>query len=81
MSKAILNFSILIDHADKDTEIRSDIKLYREDDGLIWRIGGEFGDPVEVLPRPSSIAEAKADVRATYGRDGAGVWKVRAAWL
>lgn len=86
MTNALLTFSILVDHDDAGpgvpaSEVRSEIKLFREDDGLVWRIGGELGDEVEMLPRPATIEAAKADVRATYGRDGAGVWQARATWL
>ncbi len=86
MAKALLSFSILVDHDDAGVgqparEVRSEIKLYRENGALVWRMAGELGDEVEVLPRrPANVAAAKADVRATYGRDGAGVWKLRAAW-
>jgi hypothetical protein len=64
--KALLSFRITVDHEDRHTPVVSHVKLYREDDGLIWRIEGPNGDSVDVLPRPKTVEQAKADVRAAY---------------
>ena len=54
-----LKFTITVDHEDRYTPVDVDIKLFREDDGLIWRIGGELGDECEALPRPPTVAQAR----------------------
>ena len=66
MAKALLTLRITVDHEDRNTPVYAHIKLYREDDGLIWRIDGENGDVCETLPRPTSIDRAKEDARAVY---------------
>ncbi len=79
--KAIASFSIVFDSAEVSgrlIDVRHHIKLYREDDGLIWRIDGEFGDACETLPRPKTVAQAKADARAAYPYNSA--WKMRENW-
>lgn len=82
--RALLTFSVVVDHDDcgpgvPAREIRSSIKLYREDDGYIWRLDGPYGDAAEVLPRPTSLAQAKSDVRETYPL--ASAWHPLASWL
>lgn len=82
--KALLTFSIIADHEDAGPgvpacEVRIPIKLYREDGEYVWRTPGHLGDEVETLPRPSSLVQAKADVRMVYPR--ASVWQPRATWL
>jgi hypothetical protein len=84
MTKALLTLSILVDAEDAGPgkparEVYSKIGLYKEDGQLVWRAGGPLGDEVEVLPRPSSTAQAKADARAVYPVGSA--WKPRATWL
>ena len=64
--KALLSFRITVDNEDKDTPVFSNVKLYKESEELIWRIDGELGDECESLPRPSSISQAKDDVRLVY---------------
>jgi len=64
--KALLSFRITVDHEDKDTPVFVHIKLYKEEDGLVWRIDGELGDECESLPRPSSVSQAKDDARSKY---------------
>ena len=64
--KALLSFRITVDHEDRNTPVYSHIKLYSEDGTLVWRIDGELGDECETLPRPSSVEQAKADVRLVY---------------
>jgi hypothetical protein len=59
--KSLLSFRITVDHEDRNTPVYANIKLYREDDCLIWRIDGENGDECETLPRPKSIKSAKDD--------------------
>lgn len=77
--KSLLSFRITVDHEDRNTPIYSNIKLYREDGELIWRINGENGDECETLPRPNSIAGAKDDVRSIYPSHSP--FKPMAAWL
>lgn len=81
--KAIRTLRIIVDSAeDKNGILRpvyAHIKLYREDDGLIWRADGPDGDPVEVLPRPASVAQAEADARALYPAGSA--WNPSASWF
>ena len=79
--KALASFSIVFDSEEKNgilVDVRHNIKLYAEDDGLVWRIDGELGDECETLPRPKTVAGAKRDAIAKY--PPASVWKMRAAW-
>ena len=79
--KAIASFSIVLDSNEVNgrlVDVRHNVKLYREDDGLIWRIDGEFGDECETLSRPKTVAEAKANARAAYPWNS--VWKMRENW-
>ena len=76
---ALLSLRITVDHEDLSTPLYTHIKLYREAEGLIWRMGGEMGNECETLPRPSSVKRAKADARLVY-RVG-GPFKPVAAWL
>lgn len=64
--KSLLTFRITVDNKDIDTPVHVKIKLYNKKGSLAWRIDGEDGDECETLPRPASIAQAKADVRAVY---------------
>jgi len=64
--KALLSFRITVDHEDRNTPVYSHIKLYATRRVWTWRIDGDWGDECETLPRPSSIKQAKADVRAVY---------------
>lgn len=66
MLRALLTFSILLDHEDKGAEVRGDIKLYREDGQLVWRIGGPLGDEVETLPKPKTVSGAQLDAMKAY---------------
>ena len=77
--KALLSFSIITDHEDRNTEVKTFVKLYKEDGQLIWRLDGHVGDECETLPHPQSIAQAKADARQTYLKGGA--WKPLASWM
>lgn len=76
--KAILSFRITVDHNDRNTPVYSYLKLYREDDGLIWRIDGPLGDAAEGMPRPATVAQAKADARLLYRLGSA--WQPTAKW-
>lgn len=79
--KALASFSIVFDAEEKNgrlVDVRHSIKLYREDDGLIWRIDGEFGDECETMPRPKTVAAAKRDAVVKYPPSSA--WKMRAVW-
>jgi len=79
--KALASFSIVFDSEEKNgrlVDVRHSIKLYREDDGLVWRIDGELGDECETLPRPKTMADAKRDAIAKYPPNS--VWKMKAAW-
>ena len=79
--KAIATFSIVLDSDEVNgrlVDVRHNVKLYREDDGLIWRIDGEYGDECETLPRPKTVAEAKTNARAAYPWNS--VWKMRENW-
>lgn len=87
--KALLSFSVIADHDDNPrgpkfpaVPVRSDIKLYPTYFGsaLEWRIGGWRGDPVEGMPRITTLKQAKLDAVAMYGR-GAGPWYARASWM
>lgn len=77
--KALLSFRITVDHEDRNTPVHAHIKLYNEDGVLIWRIDGELGDECEALPRPPSVAQAKADARAVYPAHSP--FKPTAPWL
>lgn len=77
--RPLLKFTITVDHEDRHTPVNVDILLYREADGLIWRIGGEIGDPCEALPRPATLARAKADARLVYPPHSP--FKPRASWM
>lgn len=77
--KALLSLRVTVDHDDRHTPIFSNLKLYREDDVLIWRLDGEYGNECETLPRPRSAREAKLDARQVYA-DRA-VWKPKASWF
>lgn len=77
--KPLLKFTITVDHEDRYTQVDVDILLYREADGLIWRIGGEIGDECEGLPRPPTVAQAKADARLVYPPHSP--FKPRASWM
>ena len=77
--KALLTLRLTVDHLDRYTPVFVFVKLYREADGLIWRLDGERGDPCQVLPRPPSVAQAKADARAVYPPHSP--YRPRASWL
>ena len=80
--KPLLSLSIVVDGDEINgrwQEVRCNIKLYREDDGLIWRLDGHLGDECEALPRPATLEKAKADARAVYRRGDP--WFPRASWL
>ena len=64
--RAIRALRLTVDHDEGGAEVYAHLKLYREDDGLIWRVGGHLGDECETLPRPSTIADAEADARLVY---------------
>lgn len=77
-TRSLANISILIDHADKDTEIRATLKCYKEDVGYIWRIDGAHGDPVETIPVTRTLREAKKMAQQTY-RHGF-PWYAQTTW-
>lgn len=83
--KALLSLRITVDHKDNPIKGRPAvpvyfyIKLYREEDGLIWRIDGPLGEEVGVLPRPSSVSQAKKDARLVYPINS--TWRPAASWL
>lgn len=80
MTKATLKASILVDNDGSGNDVYTDILLYKEDDIYVWRIGGELGDEVEVLPHnPKNVAQAKKDFIATYSKNSA--WKTKAGWI
>ena len=76
--KPLLMFTITGDHEDRYTPVDVGILLFRED-RLIWRIGSELGDECEALPRPPSVAQAKADARAVYPPHSP--FRPRASWM
>jgi len=79
--KALAVFSIVFDSDEVNGRLvdqRHAIKLYKEDRGLIWRIGGEAGDECETLPRPKTVTQAKRDARDKYPYNS--VWKMRDKW-
>lgn len=86
--KALLSFSIIVDHESNPrgprflaVPVRSHIKLYRADDGMFeWRLGGYHADVVEIMPRNRSIEQAKLDAVHLYGH-GLGPWYARASWM
>ncbi len=78
-ARPLLKFTIRADHEDRYTPVDVDILLYREDDGLIWRIGGPYGDECEALPRPPTVSQAKADARLVYPLHSP--FKPRACWM
>ena len=75
----LLKFDITIDHEDHYTPVDVAILLYREQEGLIWRIAGPLGDECEALPRPPTVKQAKADARLVYPPHSP--FKPRASWL
>ena len=77
--RPLLKLTITVDHEDRNTPVDVPILLYREDDGLVWRIGGPFGDECGALPRPSSVSQAKVDARLVYPSHSP--FKPRAGWL
>lgn len=79
MAKSLLSFRITVDHQGRSTPVYAHIKLYSEDDGLIWRIDGENGDECETLPRPASLDRAKDDVRSVYPNHSP--FAPKAGWL
>jgi hypothetical protein len=91
MSKSLLSLRLTVDHNSRNEPVYVFIKLYKEAEGLIWRLFGEYGDELGLgsfrvladsfwaLPRPASVAQAKADARAVYGRDHP--FKPSASWL
>lgn len=80
MNKPTLKASILVDNDGNGTDIYADILLFKEDGAYVWRIGGELGDEVEVLPsNPKNVAQAKKDFIATYPKNS--TWKPNATWI
>jgi len=79
MGKAILSFRITVDHVDRKTPVHVFVKLYREGEALVWRIGSPMGDECEALPRPGTVSEAKRDARSVYPAHS--TFKPRAKWL
>lgn len=77
--RPLLRFAITVDHEDRYTPVDVAILLYREPDGLRWRIGGPFGDECEALPRPATVSQAKADARLVYPPGSP--FKPRAGWM
>lgn len=77
--KTLLKFTITVDHEDRFTPVDVDIKLYAEDGEYVWRIGGPLGDECEGLPRPKSLAQAKADARLVYPRHSP--FNPRSEWM
>lgn len=83
--RALLSLRITTDHNDAGpgvpaTPLYTYLKLFRENAGLIWRMDGPLGDECETLPRPASVAQAKADARAVYASHGS-PWAPKAGWL
>lgn len=83
-ARALLSFRITVDHDDAGPSVParpvySYVKLYREDDGLVWRLDGPLGDECESMPRPPSVMQAKADARLVYPSHSP--FKPYAAWL
>jgi DNA-binding XRE family transcriptional regulator len=78
MSKSLLTARITIDHEDKNTPVYSFINLYKEENELVWRLDGPYGDECETLPKPKNLEQAKQDFRDTY-KDSA--WCPKANWL
>jgi len=76
--KSLLNFSILVDYQDRNTEVRVVGKLFAEDDEYVWHLEGINGDVIEALPTPKTLAQAKTDVVAAYGSK---CWDLRASWI
>ena len=79
MGKALLSCRITVDHVDRKTPVYVFVKLYRENGGLVWRIGGHSGDECEALPRPVTVREAKLDARSVYPAHSP--FKPRAKWI
>ncbi|MDD2664397.1 MAG: hypothetical protein PHD19_11655 [Dechloromonas sp.] len=82
--RALLSIRLTVDHDDAGPGVPARpvyayVKLYREADGLVWRIDGPLGDECEALPRPPSAAQAKADARLVYPQHSP--FKARASWL
>jgi hypothetical protein len=86
MKRPLLSLRLTIDHNSRNEPVFVDVKLYKEAEGLIWRLFGEYGDELDglgyvwSLPRPASVAQAKADARAVYGWPGH-PFKPSASWM
>ena len=76
MGKALLSLRLTVDHTDIKTPVHAHVKLYRENVGLVWRIGNPLGDECEALTRPGTVREAKRDARSVYR-----AFNPRAKWL
>ena len=77
--KPLLKFTITADHEGRYTPADVDILLFREEGRLVWRIGGGLGDECESLPRPPTVAQAKADARAVFPPHSP--FRPRASWM
>ncbi|MDP2880407.1 MAG: hypothetical protein Q8N89_02370 [Azonexus sp.] len=64
--RALLKFSVLVDHTDEKTPIYADVLLYREINGLVWRVDGELGDECEELPKPKNVEQAMKDAKNRF---------------
>ena len=77
--KTLLKFTITTDHEDFRTPVNVEVRLYKEEDGYVWRLDGPYGDECEALPRPKSIRTAKEDAILVYPYHSP--FKPRAAWM
>jgi hypothetical protein len=78
-ARALLKFTLTVDHEDRHTPVNVAVLLYREEGALVWRIGGTLGNECEALPRPPTVAQAKKDARAVYPPHSP--FKPRATWM
>lgn len=56
------------------------LKLYKEGDKFVWRLGGELGDAVGLFEPSTSLRDAMNNATRTWGRAGS-PWKLKATWL
>jgi hypothetical protein len=82
--RPLLKARLTVDHEDAGPgkpakPLYCHLMLYKEENGLTWRINGELGDICETLPKPATVDAAKADFREVYMKHG--FWNPKASWL
>ena len=68
-ANALLSFQILSLNDTIPDKKYTQIKLYSESEGLVWRKNNELGAVCENLIRPKTLSLAKYNVRSVYPPD------------